>query len=160
MYLGIIVLLLYILIKDRRIVLSNVIEALAFYLVISILSHISISFFPLNGDESFYRFCSEEYALTGLRCYPWYECNIIDTNFFVKFLSYIYYLGDGTLYSVQGVNYACHYIACDLISRAVVPLEEIRKKVLTKYNFAFTSLEVEVEETPGQSAVFLHREQL
>jgi 6-pyruvoyltetrahydropterin/6-carboxytetrahydropterin synthase len=43
---------------------------------------------------------------------------------------------------------------------AVYISEEIRKKVLTKYNFAFTSLEVEVEETPGQSAVFLHREQL
>ena len=38
--------------------------------------------------------------------------------------------------------------------------EEIRKKVLLKFNYTFTSLEVEVEETPGQSAVFLHREQL
>jgi 6-pyruvoyltetrahydropterin/6-carboxytetrahydropterin synthase len=38
--------------------------------------------------------------------------------------------------------------------------EEIRKKVFSKFNYTFTSLEVEVEETPGQSAVFLHREQL
>lgn len=38
--------------------------------------------------------------------------------------------------------------------------EEIRKKVANKFNYSFTSLEVEVEETPGQSAVFLHREQL
>lgn len=36
--------------------------------------------------------------------------------------------------------------------------EEIRKKVALKFNYSFTSLEVEVEETPGQSAVFLHRE--
>jgi len=43
---------------------------------------------------------------------------------------------------------------------AVYISEEIRKKVLTKFKYAFTSLEVEVEETPGQSAVFLHREQL
>lgn len=43
---------------------------------------------------------------------------------------------------------------------AVYICDEIRKKVLTKYNYAFTSLEVEVEETPGQSAVYLHREQL
>ena len=43
---------------------------------------------------------------------------------------------------------------------AVYISEEIRKKVLATYNFTFTSLEVEVEETPGQSAVFLHREQL
>ena len=42
---------------------------------------------------------------------------------------------------------------------AVYISEEIRKKVLATYNFTFTSLEVEVEETPGQSAVFLHREQ-
>ena len=38
--------------------------------------------------------------------------------------------------------------------------EEIRKKVLAKFKYSFISLEVEVEETPGQSAVFLHREQL
>ena len=38
--------------------------------------------------------------------------------------------------------------------------EQIRSKVATKFNYSFTSLEVEVEETPGQSAVFLHREQL
>jgi len=38
--------------------------------------------------------------------------------------------------------------------------EEIRKKVLDRFKYSFTSLEVEVEETPGQSAVFLHRENL
>jgi 6-pyruvoyltetrahydropterin/6-carboxytetrahydropterin synthase len=43
---------------------------------------------------------------------------------------------------------------------AVYISEQIRNKVLSKYNYSFTSLEVEVEETPGQSAVFLHREQL
>jgi 6-pyruvoyltetrahydropterin/6-carboxytetrahydropterin synthase len=43
---------------------------------------------------------------------------------------------------------------------AVYISSEIRKKVLAKYNFSFTCFEVEVEETPGQSAVFLHREQL
>ena len=43
---------------------------------------------------------------------------------------------------------------------AVYISEEIRKKVLSKYNYSFTSLEVEVEETPGQSAVYLHRETL
>jgi 6-pyruvoyl-tetrahydropterin synthase len=36
--------------------------------------------------------------------------------------------------------------------------DEIRKKVALKFGFSFTSLEVEVEETPGQSAVFLHKE--
>lgn len=38
--------------------------------------------------------------------------------------------------------------------------EEIRRLVRQRFNYTFTSLEVEVEETPGQSAVFLHREQL
>jgi len=37
---------------------------------------------------------------------------------------------------------------------------EIRQKVFEKYGFYFTTLEVEVEETPGQSAVYLHKEQL
>jgi 6-pyruvoyltetrahydropterin/6-carboxytetrahydropterin synthase len=38
--------------------------------------------------------------------------------------------------------------------------DEIRKKVTQRFNYSFTSLEVEVEETPGQSAVYLHREQI
>jgi len=32
---------------------------------------------------------------------------------------------------------------------------EIRKKILDQYKFEFKELEVEVEETPGQSAVFV-----
>jgi 6-pyruvoyl-tetrahydropterin synthase len=43
---------------------------------------------------------------------------------------------------------------------AVFICDEIRNKVLAKYNYTFTTLEVEVEETPGQSAVYLHRETL
>lgn len=43
---------------------------------------------------------------------------------------------------------------------AIYICDEIRNKVLNKFNYTFTSLEVEVEETPGQSAVYLHREQL
>lgn len=35
---------------------------------------------------------------------------------------------------------------------------EIRKKTLQKFQFTFESLEVEVEETPGQSAIYLHKE--
>ena len=37
---------------------------------------------------------------------------------------------------------------------------ELRKCVEEKFGFRFNSLEVEVEETPGQSAVYLHREDL
>lgn len=43
---------------------------------------------------------------------------------------------------------------------AVYICDEIRKKVSLKFGFAFTSFEVEVEETPGQSAVYCHRENL
>ncbi len=43
---------------------------------------------------------------------------------------------------------------------AVYICDEIRNKVKTKFGFAFNSLEVEVEETPGQSAVYLHKEQV
>jgi 6-pyruvoyltetrahydropterin/6-carboxytetrahydropterin synthase len=38
--------------------------------------------------------------------------------------------------------------------------EEVRKRITERFSFSFTSLEVEVEETPGQAAVFVHREQL
>ena len=41
---------------------------------------------------------------------------------------------------------------------AVYICDQIRDKVLSKYGFSFNSLEVEVEETPGQSAVYLHKE--
>jgi len=43
---------------------------------------------------------------------------------------------------------------------AVYICEEIRSKVKAKFGFAFNSLEIEVEETPGQSAVYLHKEQV
>ena len=41
---------------------------------------------------------------------------------------------------------------------AVYICDEIRAKVLSQFGFSFKSLEVEVEETPGQSAVYLHKE--
>lgn len=41
---------------------------------------------------------------------------------------------------------------------AVYICDEIRQKVKSRFGFSFKSLEVEVEETPGQSAVYLHRE--
>src|SRR5690606_4285728 len=41
---------------------------------------------------------------------------------------------------------------------AVYISDETRKKVISKFGFAFNRLEVEVEETPGKSAVYLHRE--
>jgi 6-pyruvoyltetrahydropterin/6-carboxytetrahydropterin synthase len=41
---------------------------------------------------------------------------------------------------------------------AVYICDEIRAKVVSRFGFSFKSLEVEVEETPGQSAVYLHKE--
>ncbi len=38
--------------------------------------------------------------------------------------------------------------------------EEINKELKNKYQFFFLTLEVEVEETPGQSAIYMHREEL
>jgi 6-pyruvoyltetrahydropterin/6-carboxytetrahydropterin synthase len=43
---------------------------------------------------------------------------------------------------------------------AVYICDQIRSLVWDKYKYSFTSLEVEVEETPGQAAVYLHREKL
>ena len=43
---------------------------------------------------------------------------------------------------------------------AVYLCDEIRRIVKDRFNFAFTTLEIEVEETPGQSAVYVHKEQL
>jgi 6-pyruvoyltetrahydropterin/6-carboxytetrahydropterin synthase len=41
---------------------------------------------------------------------------------------------------------------------AVYICDEIRAAVKQRFGYAFMSLEVEVEETPGQSAVYIHRE--
>lgn len=41
---------------------------------------------------------------------------------------------------------------------AVYICDEVRQKVSAKFNFSFNSFEVEVEETPGQAAVYLHKE--
>ena len=41
---------------------------------------------------------------------------------------------------------------------AVYICNEIRQKVKDRFGFSFNNLEVEVEETPGQSAVFIHKE--
>lgn len=43
---------------------------------------------------------------------------------------------------------------------AVYICDEVRKKVKEKFGFTFNSLEIEVEETPGQSAVYLHKERV
>lgn len=36
---------------------------------------------------------------------------------------------------------------------------EIRKLTLERFKFKFDSLEIEVEETPGQSAIYVHKEE-
>lgn len=41
---------------------------------------------------------------------------------------------------------------------AVYINQNVRKLVLERFNFIFASLEIEVEETPGQSAVYVHKE--
>ena len=41
---------------------------------------------------------------------------------------------------------------------AIYISSEIRRITQEKFNFKFTCLEVEVEETPGQSAIYLHKE--
>lgn len=43
---------------------------------------------------------------------------------------------------------------------AVYLCDEIRARVGKRFSFNFSSLEIEVEETPGQSAVYVHKEKL
>ena len=38
--------------------------------------------------------------------------------------------------------------------------EQVRLKTQEKFNFKFSTFEIEVEETPGQSAVYIHKEEL
>ena len=41
---------------------------------------------------------------------------------------------------------------------AIYISSEIRKLTQERFNFSFENLEIEVEETPGQSAIYLHKE--
>lgn len=43
---------------------------------------------------------------------------------------------------------------------AIYLCTQIREKTFEKFNFSFSSLEIEVEETPGQSAIYHFKEQL
>ena len=43
---------------------------------------------------------------------------------------------------------------------AIYICEEITKITFERFQFRFSALEVEVEETPGQSAVYAHKETL
>ncbi len=42
---------------------------------------------------------------------------------------------------------------------AIYICNEIKRLTLERFHFRFATLEVEVEETPGQSAVFIHKEE-
>jgi len=41
---------------------------------------------------------------------------------------------------------------------AIYISEQVRELTFTRFKFKFETLEIEVEETPGQSAVFIHKE--
>ncbi|MFT6633311.1 MAG: 6-pyruvoyltetrahydropterin/6-carboxytetrahydropterin synthase [Bacteriovoracaceae bacterium] len=43
---------------------------------------------------------------------------------------------------------------------AIYICNEIRRITLERFNYRFAALEVEVEETPGQSAIYIHKEEL
>jgi 6-pyruvoyltetrahydropterin/6-carboxytetrahydropterin synthase len=42
---------------------------------------------------------------------------------------------------------------------AIYICAEVRKLTLERFNFKFQTLEIEVEETPGQSAIYIHKEE-
>jgi 6-pyruvoyltetrahydropterin/6-carboxytetrahydropterin synthase len=67
---------------------------------------------------------------------------------------------DQSLFSIPTSDVLCLPIAntsSELI--AVYISSEIRRITLERFKFKFSQIEVEVEETPGQSAVFVHKEE-
>lgn len=68
---------------------------------------------------------------------------------------------DGCQFSIPTTDVLLLPITNSSAERMAVYLcDEIRRIVKERFNFSFASLEVEVEETPGQSAVYVHKEQL
>ena len=73
--------------------------------------------------------------------------------------NYVIHTPDESVFSVPQTDVLLLPILNTSAERiAVYICDEIRRIILERFGFAFNSLEVEVEETPGQSAVYLHRE--
>lgn len=75
--------------------------------------------------------------------------------------NYVIETPDGSIFSIPISDILLLPILNTSAERIAVYIsDEIRKKVSAKYGFSFNSIEVEVEETPGQSAVYLHKDSL
>jgi len=68
---------------------------------------------------------------------------------------------DGSFFSIPKVDTLILPLANISAERlAVYICSEIKKLTLQRFQFSFANLEVEVEETPGQSAIYVHKEEL
>ena len=75
--------------------------------------------------------------------------------------NYVIETPDGSIFSIPISDILLLPILNTSAERIAVYIsDEIRKKVSAKYGFSFNSIEVEVDETPGQSAVYLHKDSL
>jgi len=73
--------------------------------------------------------------------------------------NYIFHTPDESVFSIPASDVLLLPILNTSAERiAVYICDEVREKVLKRFGFSFTSLEVEVEETPGQSAVYVHKD--
>jgi 6-pyruvoyltetrahydropterin/6-carboxytetrahydropterin synthase len=67
---------------------------------------------------------------------------------------------DGSHFSVPTTDVLLLPISNTSAERIAMYLcEEIRRLVAARFGFRFASLEIEVEETPGQSAVYFHKDE-
>ena len=68
---------------------------------------------------------------------------------------------DGSMFSIPTQDILMlpiHNTSAELLAQYLC--DEIVKTTFEKYRFSFKEIEVEVEETPGQSAVYYHKEKL
>ena len=84
---------------------------------------------------------------------PWIKMSEVGDNYNVEALNakFSFPKSDCLILPLPNVSAEC---------LAIYLWGEIKKLVKDKFNFEFSNLEVEVEETTGQSAIYSHREDL
>jgi hypothetical protein len=129
-HIGLTIVAIYIFIFFKGRLLKSSIEALIFFLLMSLLSYISIHFFPINNDELSYHLCAKEYASTILENYSAKSCNIFSpSNYFPKLYGIIYYFGGSNNFSILSLNYSFLFITFHLMSRLFTNSFDLRLKV-------------------------------
>jgi hypothetical protein len=129
MILWILAIFFYHFIRRGKINRLDILMISVYFLVAFFLASVSMSFFPLGGDELLYDECGRNLSSLILQGqffnFPTSACSMIEVNSFLKVVGYLYILGSGA-YSLVGFNIFILFVAVDLILQALSSNERNR----------------------------------